>query len=85
LHGFRTVVVCQRGREKTYSKYYKKRGEKGIIDEIILVDKFKDIVKKSVQEKLTQDECYFFTVTGIFGFTVNYKEIEDKFMVPMFG
>ena len=46
LQGFRTVVVCQKGREKTYEKYYKTRDDKGIIDEIILVDKFKDVVKK---------------------------------------
>src|SRR3989338_11325821 len=37
-HGFRTVVVCQKGREKTYSKYYKSRDNKGVVDEIILVD-----------------------------------------------
>ena len=68
MHGFRTVAVCQKGREKTYEKYYKTRdgkgsenqrfsglssqAQKGIIDEIVLVDKFKDIVKKDVQEKL---------------------------------
>ena len=46
LNGFKTVVVCQRGREKTYDKYYKARNGKGIVDEIILVDNFNDIVKK---------------------------------------
>ena len=25
LNGFRTLVVCQKGREKTYAKYYKAR------------------------------------------------------------
>ncbi len=53
--GFRTVVVCQKGREKTYTMYYKTRedGEntKGIIDEVILVNKFGDVTKKEVQEK----------------------------------
>ena len=24
-HGFHTVAVCQRGREKTYDKYYRSR------------------------------------------------------------
>ena len=47
--GFNTIVVCQKGREKTY-EYYKKRKrgkeEIGIIDEIVLVDKFVDIVNK---------------------------------------
>ncbi len=26
-HGFRTLAVCQKGREKTYTKYYKTREE----------------------------------------------------------
>ncbi len=51
-HGFKTVVVCQKGREKTYAKYYKTRDGKGCIDEVILVDKFSDIVNEDVQEKL---------------------------------
>src|SRR3990167_7661030 len=51
--GFRTVAVCQKGREKTYAQYYKTRADgRGIIDEIIMVDKFGDIVKKEVQERL---------------------------------
>ena len=24
MHGFKTLVVCQKGRDKTYSKFYKK-------------------------------------------------------------
>ena len=29
LNGFKTVVVCQKGREKTYEKYYKTKNQKG--------------------------------------------------------
>jgi len=58
--GFRTVAVCQKGREQTYAKYYKTReGGKGIIDEIILVNKFKDIVKKEVQDRLRELNTIF--------------------------
>ncbi len=32
---FETVVVCEKGREKTYAKYYK-----NLFDHIIIVDKF---------------------------------------------
>ena len=60
LHDFRTVAVCQKGREKTYEKYYKTRdNNNGVVDEIILVDKFKDIVKKDVQEKLRELNTIF--------------------------
>ena len=27
-HGFNTIAVCQKGREKTYTKYYKSRDGK---------------------------------------------------------
>ena len=84
LNGFRTVVVCQRGREKTYDKYYKARNGKGIVDEIILVDNFKDIVKKEVQEKLRSLNTIFMH-NRYFWVYCNFKEIENKFLVPIFG
>ena len=84
LHGFKTVAVCQRGREKTYEKYYRTRGGKGIIDEIILVDKFKDIVKKDVQKKLRSLNTIFIH-NRYFWVYCNFKEIENKFLVPIFG
>lgn len=84
LNGFRNVVVCQKGREKTYEKYYKARDGKGIVDEIIIVDNFKDIVKKDVQEKLRSLNTIFIH-NRYFWVYCNFKEIEDKFMVPIFG
>ena len=84
LHGFKTVVVCEKGREKTYEKYYKTRNGKGIIDEIILVNKFKDIVKKDVQEKLRSLNTIFMH-NRYFWVYCNFNEIENKFLVPIFG
>ena len=45
--GFETVVVCEKGREKTYTKYYK-----NLFDHIIVLDKFADIISEKNQEKL---------------------------------
>ena len=84
LNGFRTLVVCQRGREKTYEKYYKSRDDKGIVDEIIIVDHFKDIVKKEVQEKLRSLNTIFMH-NRYFWVYCNFKDIENKFLVPIFG
>mgnify|MGYP001411446669 CR=1 FL=1 len=85
LHGFRTVAVCQKGREKTYQKYYKTRDNgNGIIDEIILVDNFKDIVKKEVQEKLRKLNTIFIH-NRYFWVYCNFKDIENKFSIPIFG
>ena len=82
--GFKTLAVCQKGRELTYAKYYKTRENKGIVDEIILVDKFKDIVKKEVQEKLRELNTIFIH-NRYFWVYCDYKEIENKFLVPIFG
>ena len=84
LNGFKTVVVCQKGREKAYEKYYKSRDGKGIVDEIIIVDKFKDIVKKEVQEKLRSLNTIFIH-NRYFWVYCNFNEIENKFLVPIFG
>lgn len=85
LNGFRTVVVCQEGREQTYSKYYKRRDNgNGIVDEIILVNNFKDIVNKDVQEKLRNLNTIFIH-NRYFWVYCNFKEIENKFLVPIFG
>jgi len=84
LQGFRTVAVCQKGREKTYEKYYKSRDNKGVIDEIIMVNKFKDIVKKDVQDKLRKLNTIFIH-NRYFWVYCNFNEIENKFLVPIFG
>lgn len=83
-YDFRTVAVCQKGREKTYAKYYKTRDGKGIIDEIILVNKFGDIVKKDVQEKLKALNTIFIH-NRYFWVYCDFKQIENDFLVPIFG
>lgn len=88
-YGFETVVVCQKGREKTYAKYYKKRsdgrgGEKGCVGNIILVDKFSDIVKADVQKKL-RDLNTVFIHNRYFWVYCDFAKIEKDFKVPIFG
>jgi len=84
-HGFRTLAVCQKGREKTYTKYYKTRGDgRGCIDETIVLDKFSDIVKSSVQEELRKKNTIFIH-NRYFWVYFDFKDIENKFIVPIFG
>lgn len=77
--GFETVVVCQKGREKLYSDY-----NRFLFDEVILLDKFIDILKKSVQEKLRELNVIFIPNRS-FSVYVGYDGIENEFMVPMYG
>lgn len=82
--GFETVVVAQKGREKTYEKYYKTRGGKGCVDHIILIDSFKDVSKPEVQKQL-RDLNAVFVHSRYFWVYCDYKEIENDFNVPIIG
>lgn len=87
--GFRTLAVCQKGREQTYAKYYKTRKDRfgeeiGCIDEIVLVDKFGDIVKPEVQEELRKHNTIFIH-NRYFWVYCDFAAVENDFMVPIFG
>ncbi len=85
-YGFRTVAVCQKGREKTFKKYYKTRKDgRGCIDEVIMVDKFSDIVKPAVQNQLRKLNTIFIHNRYFWVYFDNFSDIEDKFKVPIFG
>ena len=83
-YGFKTLVVCQKGREKTYDKYYKTREDKGIVDETIVLNKFSDILKSSVQEELREKNTIFIH-NRYFWVYFNFEAIEKKFKVPIYG
>ncbi len=86
--GLKTLAVCQKGREKTYEKYYKvrKAGGRtiGVIDEIMLLDKFKDITNEDVQKKLREKNAVFIPHRS-FEVYVGFDAIENDFRVPIFG
>jgi len=84
-HGFRTVVVAVKGRDKTYSQYYRTRGEKGCVDEVILVDKFSDILNEDVQEKLRELNTIFIHNRYFWVYFDDYSKVENDFKVPIFG
>jgi len=77
--GFETVVVCQIGREKTYTKRYR-----NLFDHIILVDKFADIVREENIRKLL-DLNTVFVPNRSFSTYVPYDLIEQQFRVAILG
>jgi 5-formaminoimidazole-4-carboxamide-1-(beta)-D-ribofuranosyl 5'-monophosphate synthetase len=83
--GFKTVAVCQKGREKTYSCYFKTRENKGCIDKVIVVDKFKDILKPDIQDRLRKLNTIFIHNRYFWVYFDDYSKIEDNFLVPIFG
>ena len=83
-HGFKTLAVCQKGREKTYAEYYKTRYGLGCIDEVILVDKFSDITKPEVQKELKKRNVIFIH-NRYFWVYCDFDQIEKNFEIPIFG
>jgi 5-formaminoimidazole-4-carboxamide-1-(beta)-D-ribofuranosyl 5'-monophosphate synthetase len=83
--GFQTIAVCQKGRERTYTKYYKKHEDgRGCVDDTIVLDKFSDITRKDVQ-KLLREKNTVFIHNRYFWVYFNFADIENNFLVPIFG
>jgi 5-formaminoimidazole-4-carboxamide-1-(beta)-D-ribofuranosyl 5'-monophosphate synthetase len=75
--GFKTAVVCEKGREVPYKRF-------NVADEYIMVDKFSDIVDDEVQEQL-RDMNSVVVPHGSFVAYAGLDRIENDFDVPMFG
>ncbi len=87
--GFRTHAVCEKGREKTYTDYFKAGRKKrklirGIVDSADVYNKFNEILKPANQQKL-RDKNTIFIPNRSFTSYCGIDEIEDSFKVPMFG
>ncbi|MEM2942369.1 MAG: formate--phosphoribosylaminoimidazolecarboxamide ligase family protein [Candidatus Bathyarchaeia archaeon] len=76
--GLGTVVICQRGREKTYLRY------KRIVDRAIILDSFVDAVSPNIQDELRKLNVVF-VANRSFSTYIGYDRIEDEFLVPIFG
>ncbi|AEC51857.1 5-formaminoimidazole-4-carboxamide-1-(beta)-D-ribofuranosyl 5'-monophosphate synthetase-like protein [Pyrococcus sp. NA2] len=85
--GLPTLVVAQRGRHRTYEKYFKLRKTKdgltkGFIDEVIVLDKFAQIIE--IQEELRKRNVIFVPNRSFVVYT-GIDRVENEFLVPMFG
>ena len=77
--GFETVVVCQKGRDKTYTKYYK-----NVFDHVLMLDKFSDITNETTVKNLA-DLNTVFVPNRSFSVYAGYEAIENQFAVPLMG
>lgn len=75
---FRTLCICQKGRERTYQRF------KRLVDEIILVDNFSDITNSENQDKLRQVNTIMIANRALTAY-LGYENIENKLAVPIFG
>jgi len=77
--GFETIVVCQKGRDKTYTKYYR-----NIFDHVLMLDKFSEITSEKSVKTLT-DLNTIFVPNRSFSVYAGYDAIENQFAVPLMG
>lgn len=86
--GFRTLVVAQEGREKTYSQYYKTRKagkrEIGVVDEVLLLERFKYLVTPENVKFLKRRDAIFVPNRSLSVY-VGSDAIEKRFPIPLFG
>src|SRR3989344_3596783 len=83
--GFKTLVICKKDREKTYEDYFATKDELGCVDEVLVLDEFKDILSEKVQQELLKRNCIFIPHRSFEVYINDYSAIEKKFKVPVFG
>ena len=76
--GFQTTVFCQKGREATYQRFGR------IADEIVILNKFKDMASVKIQKKLRESNTIIIPHRSLTVY-LGYKIIENTFKVPIFG
>jgi 5-formaminoimidazole-4-carboxamide-1-(beta)-D-ribofuranosyl 5'-monophosphate synthetase len=98
-HGFGTVCIARKGREKTYEQYFRTRkvegglaprssaaqSEVGCIDETIVVEKFEDVLQKKHIEKLQKLNTIFVHSRYFWVYFSDYAKVEGEFALPIFG
>lgn len=88
--GFRTLAVCQEGREKPYVKYFRsERGNDGriitgMIDDVMVLKKFKDSLNQEFQEMLISRNVLFVPNRSFTSYC-GIDSVEDEFAVPLVG
>jgi 5-formaminoimidazole-4-carboxamide-1-(beta)-D-ribofuranosyl 5'-monophosphate synthetase len=74
----KTVCICQKGRELPYLKYRR------LSDELMIVDRFSDILFKENQEKLLNLNTIMVPHRS-FSVYIGYENIENNLILPIFG
>jgi 5-formaminoimidazole-4-carboxamide-1-(beta)-D-ribofuranosyl 5'-monophosphate synthetase len=87
---FRTLAVCQEGREKPYVKYFRAGRDKsgriinGMIDEVLMLKKFSQILEQENQD-LLKDKNTLFVPNRSFTSYCGIDAVEDQFQIPLLG
>lgn len=90
MEGFRTFAICKRGRERTYTHYFRaSRDEvgnvtKGCVDESRVLEDFKDILKEPEQQRFRDDGVLIVPNRALSSY-LPPEDIENKLLLPIIG
>ncbi|MDI3539978.1 MAG: 5-formaminoimidazole-4-carboxamide-(beta)-D-ribofuranosyl 5-monophosphate synthetase [Methanolobus sp.] len=88
--GFRTFAVCQQGRDKTYTEYFRSQRDaegkavRGIVDESMCLKKFNEVISPGNQQKLIDNNVLFIPNRSFTSYC-GIDDIENDFRVPLVG
>lgn len=88
--GFRTVAVCQKGRDAAFSRYFRAQRNsdgtirRGIVDDTIMLDKFNQILTPQVQKDIMSRNALFVPNRSFTSYCP-IDAVEDDYAVPMIG
>ena len=74
----KTIVICKKGREKTYKRFSR------IVDKMIVLDKFEKILTQQIQKKLLDMNAVLIPHRALTAY-LGYDNIENKIYIPIFG
>lgn len=88
--GLRNLIVTARGREQTYARHFRRRGDppRGCVDAVLELERFADILDPGVQERLLAENAIFVANRSFEVYlrqAYSYDEIELRMAIPFFG
>ncbi|MDM7912159.1 MAG: formate--phosphoribosylaminoimidazolecarboxamide ligase family protein [Methanotrichaceae archaeon] len=86
---FRTLAVCQEGRELPYVKYFRAsringKVVTGMIDDVLMLRKFSDVMNQENQDYLRSKNTLFVPNRSFTSYC-GIDAVEDQFMLPLLG
>ncbi|HXY87059.1 MAG TPA: formate--phosphoribosylaminoimidazolecarboxamide ligase family protein [Candidatus Acidoferrales bacterium] len=86
--GIPNLVICQKGRDALYTKYFKRREvnrfTKGFVDATIVLDKFNLMLNDDIQSTLIKKNTLFIPNRSFVVYN-GIRQVENDFMVPLIG
>ncbi|MCI4350367.1 MAG: formate--phosphoribosylaminoimidazolecarboxamide ligase family protein [Thermoplasmata archaeon] len=88
--GFRTLVLAQQGRERTYAKYFRTRRDasgairRGFVDDVWTFPAFADVARPDTQARLRAANALIVPNRALSSY-IPLERLEDDFRVPIVG